>query len=222
MVKKRAALLHSAKIRTEFVFSSKKFHVRDIIVIGKPPDIVPNDLTGEEYYQLGSWYLDTGQMGQAREALNRAAAQHTNAEAKRKSQLLLACRIPATEVPKEAIELCDQMRMSRLSSPTEAVRVYEQLIAEHPKFERPYKRLAEVRLQEGDVSECIKLLQSVLNINPSYAPAMDVMAQALAASMDYSGSSKFLEQAINSTPDTERQHLLNFRRSLQVVAAMDA
>ncbi len=197
-------------------------------MIGKPPDTVPDDLTGEEYYQLGSWYFELSQFGnlnyieKAREALNRAIAQDNDQEAARKSKILLACRFLTSDIPKEAIERCEKMRLSVLGNPAEAASGYEQLIAQYPKFERPYKRLAEIRLGEGNVDECIKLLESALKINPRDAPAMDVMAQALAAKMDYVGSKEFLEQALDSTPDSERQQLVNFRRSLQIVAEINA
>lgn len=190
-------------------------------MIGKPPEMVPDDLTGEEYYQLGSWYLELQKTELAREALNRAVAQHADLEAAKKSQVLLSTRVPAENIPKEALEACDKARMSGVSNPAEAASAYERLIAEHPKFERPYKRLAEIRLSEGNIDECIKLLEAALNINPNYAPAKDVMAQALAAKRSYVEATKFLEDAINSTPDAERQQLIDFRRSLAIVAALN-
>jgi len=191
-------------------------------MIGKPPETVPDNLTGEEYYQLGTWYLDLGQIEQGRISLQRATEQNVDLEAAKRAKIMLACRMPATEIPKEAVERCDKVRMTGFSNPAEAARTYEEMISQYPKFERPYKRLAELRLTEGNVAKCVELLESVLKINPNYAPAMDVMAHALAANMDYDNAFRFLQQAIDLIPETERAQLLDFRRSLQIAAAMES
>lgn len=73
-------------------------------MFGMPPEIVPDDLTARQYYELGIWYEETHLYSLARQALLKAIAIEPDSEIAIQSKRLLDARIPRIDVSKETIQ----------------------------------------------------------------------------------------------------------------------
>lgn len=188
-------------------------------VIGKPPEVVPDDLSAEEYLELGRWYHDSGDLDKARDALTRATNLDPDGPIGSQSSNFLSSQIPLNPLPKEALDDYRKMEMLSFSSPPQAIKLGENLMDRFPVFEWPYKRVADLKLRSGDTASAIKLLEKSLEINPSYAPAMVTLAQTLAAEMDYATARRHLEHARRIMPDN--QEITELARSLEILESLD-
>lgn len=187
-------------------------------MLGGPPNVIPDHLTAEEFYSLGTWYYDENDFDKARQALEKAIACDENGATAHKARNYLWRNIPKNSVPKEAILECKKLQ-GALAQPDKAAEGLEKLLKEHPSFEWPYKLMADLKLRKGDTASALELLRKSLDINSKYPPALTSMALAHAIEMEYAEARKYLNEALLVTPDDQR--LIGFRRSLEILAALD-
>ncbi len=188
-------------------------------MFGKPPEIVPDGFTAREYFELGIWYEEKRLLGQARESFSRAIALEPVGSIAIESKRFLHTRIPRNDVPTEAIERLRLAEPQLGLKPEVARKAAEKLIVEYPDFEWPHRLLADFHLRHGDVARCLTSLQNALKINPDYAQAAALMAQALTVDMEYETAADYLRRAMEAMPNDNQ--LRSLQRGIEVLTALD-
>jgi Tfp pilus assembly protein PilF len=183
------------------------------------PNAIPYDLSAEEYYELGTWYHGENDLTTARQALEGAIAVDAGSETAEKARRFLWRNVPRHAIPVDVIVEFKALQ-SALNQGDRSVEGLERMIREHPGFEWPYKLMADLLLRKGDTDSAARLLRKALDIDPNYAPALSAMALASTMEMDYGPACDYLSQALRISPSDQK--LLRFRRSLEVLMALDA
>ncbi len=189
-------------------------------MLGQPPDLVPDDLTADEYLELGIWYQESKKFAQARESLQRTIREASESNAAQRARRLLAESIPTKESDPDVIERFNDINMVALTSPGRAKKQYESLIEEHPDFEWPYRAIAEGLCRRvGDVEQAKALLEKALTINPNYVGALVTMIETQLADMQYAEARKYLDRLTEIAADNPDAR--NLRRTLEILVAAD-
>lgn len=189
-------------------------------MLGQPPDLVPDDLTADEFLELGIWYQESKKFAQARESLQHTIRLASDSEAAQRARRLLAESIPTKESDPEVIERFNDISMTAMTSPGRAKKQYESLIEAHPDFEWPYRALAEGLCRRvGDLEQAKTLLEKALAINPNYVGALVTMAETQLADMQYDEARKYLNRVTEIVADNADAR--NLRRTLDILVAAD-
>lgn len=189
-------------------------------MLGQPPDVVPDDLSAEEYLELGIWYQESKKYAQARESLHHVLKLATESPAATRARRLLAESIPVKENDPDVIERYNTIGMTAMTSPGKATKQYESLVEEHPDFEWPYRALAEGLCRRvGDVKQAKKLLEKALTINPNYVGALVTMAETQLADMEYEEARKYLNRVTEIAADNLDAR--NLRRTLDILVSAE-
>jgi tetratricopeptide (TPR) repeat protein len=88
-----------------------------------------------------------------------------------------------------------------MSKPSEAKKIFEQLIEDFPDFEWPYGNLSVILMQEGDTSKAKELLGKALSINAYYVNGWIHMATALGLELDFKGAQDCVNKALDADPN---------------------
>lgn len=200
---------------------NRKFQIeRGDDLFGEPPEIVPDDLTGTEYYELGLWYLDKERFEHCRQAFFKALAlldpkDPTTTACRR----LLNSRVPSRELPKAVTDKLAAADLEIAFRRQSALKTVRKVLAEYPDCEWAHRIMAEACLVRGQLDECFKALDAALNINPNYLPALSLKARALTIDMQYEQAQHLLAQALGENPGDER--LRDLQRSLHFLTYME-
>lgn len=188
-------------------------------LFGKPPEVIPEDLTANQYYELCLWYEEKQMHNLARKscqmALDLKPDDHLEANCKR----FLNTRVPRNEVPQEAIDRLRRMEPRLLMDQGEARKLALKIVADYPDFEWPQRVLADIHLREGDIASCKSALEVALKINPEYTQAFAMMARALTVDMEYEEAQKYLQRAQEDMPGDG--DLRRLQRALEFLIALD-
>lgn len=192
-------------------------------MFGKPPDVVPDGLSAEEYLQLGRWYHESQALDLARDALRRALDLDRDRDrygpVGTEARNFMAVNIPRHEIPREAVEESRKLEILSITAPGKACQIAIKLTESYPDFEWPYRRAAELKLREGDTDHALALSKSALEINPDYAPAMVTIARTHAAQMNYVDAMRCLDDAARIMPDSDE--VTDLRRSLEILTLLE-
>ncbi|MBZ0186498.1 MAG: tetratricopeptide repeat protein [Candidatus Obscuribacterales bacterium] len=188
-------------------------------MLDKPPDTIPDDLSAQEYLQLGNWFIEAQQLDKARDALSRVVVLAASSESTRAARALLATRIPANEISEETIKAYfDTLTLSFRNRKTARAGL-EQMIGENSDFEWPLFSLADMDLRRGDLQSAETLLRKALTINPLYAQALIAMARLEIINMNYTPALELLDKVEQLTPDDEL--IPELRRATELITALD-
>ncbi len=165
-----------------------------------PPETIAEDLTAEEYYDLGLKYRTAGWIERCRDALKRAIKAKDAGTIAEKASIYLKSRLPVASIPPEAEKRNIEGYNEYISNPTKAKEIFAQLIKDYPDFEWPYSNLANYYLRNGDTKSAIPLLEKAIQLNPFYQSALMLMAEAYAIEMNYSEANRYINRAINCDP----------------------
>lgn len=195
-----------------------------------PPDVIPDELSADEYLRLGKWYREKNDYDKARQSLQRAINSSPGSQTAVEARNFMAQNVPVNEVPLRAIERLRDLQLSVITSPRTVVDDCRDLIAEYPTFEWPYQTLAAALLQISQVEEAIPLLEQSLAINPERIRSLASMAEAQIILMNYDKAQIYLDRIaplvpVNDTPDEIRgtqdiQRYRDLTRSLQILVAI--
>lgn len=134
-----------------------------------PPSEVPENLSAQEYYDLGVRYKNAGWTEQARDALQLAIELDPEGDIGRHALRYLRSKIPRFPVPMLAVQTNIQGFNEMASGDAAAAReTFEELIEEYPDFEWPMGNLGSLMLQWGNIDEAKKHLLRAVEINPYY------------------------------------------------------
>lgn len=190
-------------------------------MLNKPPDAIPDDLTAAEYFQLGNWFWEEGDLDKARDALSRAVILDSEGESGRAAREMLSTRIPANPLEQDALKDYREVELHLgFTNRVKAVAKLEKLIADNPDFEWPYRSLADLMIRKGDMPRARDLLEKSLAINPVYAAALVSMARVNIANTEYDAALEMLDKAMNLTPGDES--LPDMRRATELLAALES
>lgn len=190
-------------------------------MLNKPPDSIPDDLSAAEYFQLGNWFWEEGDLDKARDALSRAVILDPEGESGRGAREMLSTRIPANPLDQEALKTYREIELHLgFTNRVKAVEKLEKLIEDHPDFEWPYRSLADLMIRAGDMPRARTLLEKSLSINPVYAAALVSMARVHIADTEYDAVLETLDKAAGLTPGDES--LPDLRRATELIAALES
>lgn len=190
-------------------------------MLGEPPDVVPKDLTAEEFLELGIWYRESKKIEQARQCLEKARALAPDSDISSRGRLELDEHIPRYENSSEIVDKFNQGSLTAIGSPAKAQKLYQELIDSNPEFEWPYRALAESLLrQKGDVEQARILMSQALEINPEYTAGLVTMAELELADMEYGRAGECLDRALRLVPDNVAAR--NLQRSLEILVSLDS
>lgn len=166
-----------------------------------PPREVPEGLSAQEYYKLGVQYKSMGWTEQARDALNFALEDNSDAETTASAKRFLRTKIPRFPVPLLAEQKnIEGFNLMATGDVVAARSTFEELIAQFPDFEWPYGNLAVLCLHDGQIPKAKDLLEQALEINPDYVNGWLHMATAKGLELDLDGARKCVERALESDP----------------------
>jgi tetratricopeptide (TPR) repeat protein len=158
-----------------------------------PPEDIPDDLTAEEYLDLGKWYQAERDFDKAREALKRAVNSSPGSTVGREAHYFMAQRVPVQPVPKPVMKRYDECRILARSNGRKRVEEYRAMIDECPEFEWAHNMLGTALLEQMNVQEAIQSLQKALSLNPIREQSLLTLAEAYITIMDYDSAQKYLE-----------------------------
>ncbi len=169
-----------------------------------PPEEVPEGLTADKYYELGTKYKDLGWIFQSKMALAKAIQLGAGTEVGTKAQRFLDTKLPKHSVPAEATQR-NVLGFNQMFSGDKgaAKKTFEDLIAEFPDFEWPYSNLSSIYIEEKNVEQAKSLINKALEINPSYLNAWLHLADACELEKDHDGAMQALERACALAPDDQ-------------------
>lgn len=169
-----------------------------------PPREVPEDLSAEEYYELGLKYKEVGWTEQARDALAFAIEADPDGDAGNKARRFLRTKIPRFPVPLVAEQANIKGFNQLFNGEQESAReTFESLIAEYPDFEWPYGNLGSLLIQQGEVEHATQILRRALEINPEYVNAWLHLARAEALQGDFVSAYSCLDRVTKIDPDDQ-------------------
>ncbi len=188
-------------------------------MFGKPPEVIPEDLTANQYYELGLWYEEKQMHNLARQACQKALALKPDERLQTDCKRFLNTRVPKNEVSQDAIERLRRLEPRLLMDQGEARKLAVKIAADYPDFEWPQRVLADIYLRDGDVEGCKAALNTALKINPDYSQAIALMARALTVEMEYDAAQECLRRALADMPDNAE--LRRLQRTLEFLVALD-
>jgi tetratricopeptide (TPR) repeat protein len=188
-------------------------------MFGKPPTTVPDGLTAEQYYELAVWYEENRFFANARDATKRSLALQPDAAIAAECKRMLNVRLPACDVPKEAIDSFMMAEAQARIHPAAAIAVAEKLIADHPGFDWAHQLLAECHLRQFDIANCLQSVQTALKLHPDWPAALRLTAQALIVDMEYPSARSYLQKALAVAPQDEESRRL--WQNLEFISSME-
>lgn len=192
---------------------------QEVCLFGKPPEAVPDGLTAQQYYELGIWYDEYRLPLLARDCFQRAIALQPDGQLAVDCKRFVNSRLSVADVPQEAISQIERAELEVRRKPAESRKVARSLIELYPQFERPYRLLAEIDLNNGDMPSCREHLETALKLNPDYAQAVAMMARAQAIDMEYQAAGDTVRRARQLLPNDAELRLLE--RSIEVLVSFE-
>lgn len=138
----------------------------------------PVQVSADDYYEQGLAYKKRGRIELARESLKKAIELDHVGMARKRAQHLLDTQLPREPVSQDA-EQRNAIGFNQLAKHDVAAakKTFEDLIHDCPNFEWPYLNLAMIHVQEEDDAAAVPLLEKAIEINPSYAKALWMLAK---------------------------------------------
>jgi len=169
-----------------------------------PPKEVPQDLSANEYFELGKQYKAIGWIGHSRKSLQLAMKNDENGNIAQKALTFLKTRLPLQEVPQEAVTANIEGYNNLLTNPKQAKQIWWRLTEEYPDFEWPFSNLASLYLTEGNIAEAKKLLEQAIVLNPCYINALLHLANCHAIQMNYEEAISYIDRILELEPEHEQ------------------
>lgn len=193
-----------------------------------PPETIPDNLTAQEYLDLGKWYKEKRNYSRAREALQRAVDGDRGSPIAVEARRYIAQNIPAADVPAQIIERFDKIVLSTILNPRKTIDECRTLTLECPDFDWAHHALANALTRTGKVQNAIVSLEQALAINPDRIETLLSMAEAQMIVMDYTTAQKYLQKiaallvptsAVTAAEEQPRHRVRfeEFTRSLQIL-----
>ncbi len=170
-----------------------------------PPSDVPENLTADEYLQLGKKYKAAGWTEQARDALTEAMTLDPDGPTGTRALAFLRSKIPRNPVPHFAVQGNIQgYNLMMADGQLEAARLqFESLTEKYPYFEWPFGNLGSLLITTGEFKKARQILQSALEINPHYVNAWMHLARLSAVEGDFNQAIDCLERVAAIDPEED-------------------
>lgn len=194
-----------------------------------PPEVVPENLTAQEYLYLGKWYQEKRDYDLARTALQRAIETAHESTVASEAKHYMAQNIPVCSVPKRIMERYNKLLVNIVINPRMILDECRSLTLECPDFDWAHSVLGDALLRSAKVLEAISALKQAQSLNPERITTMLSLAEAHMIVMDYESAQAYLRKIATLLPgrgDTEataqntRERFEQFSRSLEILMAI--
>ncbi|CAN5166872.1 hypothetical protein BH10CYA1_BH10CYA1_61490 [soil metagenome] len=164
---------------------------------------IPNNLSAQEYYELGLQYRLAGRVGLAREALVRAVKLQSCGPIAGKAEKVLRTQLPLLPVSEKAERRNIEAYNLMGKDPQRAKKIFQELMFLYPDFEWPFSNLAWMKLNEGDLFGAKGLAKHLLSMNPDHLRSIDLMIKVSLGEKDFSETLKYVDRALELYPHNE-------------------
>jgi tetratricopeptide (TPR) repeat protein len=190
-------------------FFNKTFEESVLPAFGVPGRDLPDNLSAQEYFNLGKQYKNLGWCEQSRDALVKAIEVAEEPELADAARRYLLSRIPKMPVPHHAvqknIEGFNQLSRGEVLA---ARKTFEELTRNYPDFEWPRGNLGSVYSKLGELERAEDILFDVLDYNPNYLNAWLHLARLKAAKLEVFEANRYLDKALKLDPEDESARAL--------------
>lgn len=163
--------------------------------------LTANQLLAQRYFEEGLDYKAKGWTELSRQSLTKAINLDKGAIGFRALSFLRS-HLPAHFQTEQAEQLnIEGYNLNYTGQTVQAERVWLDCINRYPNFEWPYSNLALLYLDEGKVSEAVRLLEKAIEINPYYTNALRNMSDAQLKLGNRDAAIKYMERAAESAPE---------------------
>lgn len=195
-----------------------------------PPEIIPENLTAQEYLYLGKWYCEKQNYDLARTALQRAIETEPGSVTATESKRFAAQHIPSCSVPKEVFKRIAKLQLDAIMNPRGAVDECRSITEEYPDFDRAHTALGSVLLRAASFQEAISSLKRAETLTPERLENLLFLAEAHIIVMDYDAAQAYLNKIAallagrveTGTPErnNHQEQFDQLGRSLQILVAL--
>lgn len=124
------------------------------------------------FYRAGVQYKDKGWIEASRICLQWANWANPWSFWGKRADAYMRARLPKNNISQDAQSRnIDGYNLDESGQTDKAIKTFEKLISDCPKFEWPYNNLANIMLESGDAARAKELCEQALAINPDYANA---------------------------------------------------
>lgn len=160
-----------------------------------PPRTVPENLSAQEYYELGVRYKTSGWTEQSRDALQYAMELDPDGETGKLALSFMRSKLPRHPVPLSAEQANIQGFNLMVSGDLDgAIAIFEQIIKEHADFEWPQGNLGSIYIEQGKLAEAERILVNAVQLNPFYLNAWSHLCRANLLQSKYTQARYCVEQ----------------------------
>lgn len=165
------------------------------------PTDIPEDLSAEEYYNLGLRYRLAGWVGLAREAITRSIELEPAASRVKKARKVLRTQLPVHPVPTTAEQRNIEGFNLMESDPVQAKSIFAELMVRHPDFEWPFSNTVRMLLSEGELLKAKSITQYLLTVNPELLSALLLMTNICLTEKKPEEALLYINRALELYPD---------------------
>jgi tetratricopeptide (TPR) repeat protein len=185
-------------------FFNKAFEDLVLPAFGVPGRDIPENLTAQEYLDIGKKYKSLGWCEQARDALLKAEEVATDNETAREAKRFRITRIPKQPVPHHAVQKNIEGFNQLTRGDVQRARItFEALARDYPEFEWPKGNLGSVYSQLGDLDKAETVLSEVVDYNSNYLNGWLHFARLKAAKLELPEAQRYLDKALRLDPEDE-------------------
>jgi tetratricopeptide (TPR) repeat protein len=161
-------------------------------------------LSAKDKYELGIELREVGNVSGACIALEQAVSMDPTGDAGIRAKKVLLARMPRFEPPPQAMNVYRVAFSCRMNHDyVKAEALFRYLIKEWPKYEWPYKQLADILINENRLSDAEVALNQLKALNPDYARGWRTWARLKKIQGDEKGAQECYKHALELDPDDD-------------------
>lgn len=159
---------------------------------------IPSGLSSSQYYLLGIAYKNKGWVETSRQAMRSATEAEPTSLYAHSAAVFLKVALPREPISTEAEEGNIDAYNLMAGDGAKAAEAFRSMIERYPRFEWPMGNLAAMYLDENNLAEAEKLINSALEINPTYVNGLRYKAQLKLKQGDPEGAKQAWQQALDA------------------------
>ncbi len=170
---------------------------------GEPPDVIPDDLSPEEFYTLGMELQAVGRLEEARTVLTRVEESSEDEDLSARAKEFIRTQLPKNPIAKEAQDRCiaalKAMAKDQAGTKTSLIN----LTMEYPDFEWPFLFLGNIYMLDGNFKKAERLIKRVITQNPDLVKAKHLLISVYFVEGRYKEALAFIDEALDGTSNDD-------------------